>query len=89
MLQKNLGVYVGSKIPNILRASIEKAVLAGKYLNISDFVRDAIKEKIERERIPVTVGQNEDPRNGTELDNVGGHLSSTGPKSIISGGSPK
>lgn len=60
MLQKNLGVYVGSKIPNILRASIEKAVLAGKYLNISDFVRDAIKEKIYRERIQHTVGGNED-----------------------------
>lgn len=60
MLMKNFGVYVGSKIPNILRTSIEKAVSAGKYLNISDFVRDAIKEKIDREGILLSVSKNDE-----------------------------
>ena len=60
MLAKNFGVYVGSKIPNILRASIEKAVITGKYLNISDFIRDAIKEKIDREGILYSISGNED-----------------------------
>jgi Arc/MetJ-type ribon-helix-helix transcriptional regulator len=46
---ENTGVYVGSKIPSIIRHSIHKAVSCGSYLNISDFVRDAIKEKLERE----------------------------------------
>jgi Arc/MetJ-type ribon-helix-helix transcriptional regulator len=46
---KNTGVYVGSKIPGIIRHSIHRAVSCGSYLNISDFVRDAIKEKLERE----------------------------------------
>jgi Arc/MetJ-type ribon-helix-helix transcriptional regulator len=43
------GLYIGSKVPNTIRNSIEKAVNTGIYLNISDFVRDAIKEKLDRE----------------------------------------
>jgi Arc/MetJ-type ribon-helix-helix transcriptional regulator len=43
------GLYIGSKVPNTIRSSIEKAVDTGIYLNISDFVRDAIKEKLDRE----------------------------------------
>jgi metal-responsive CopG/Arc/MetJ family transcriptional regulator len=42
-----LGVYVGSKIPRILRDGIDKAIERGDYLNRSDFVRDAVKEKLE------------------------------------------
>ena len=43
------GLYIGSKVPNTIRSSIEKAVNTGIYLNISDFVRDAIKEKLDCE----------------------------------------
>jgi Arc/MetJ-type ribon-helix-helix transcriptional regulator len=43
------GLYVGSKVPNTIRDSIKKAVHNGIYLNTSDFVRDAIKEKLDRE----------------------------------------
>jgi Arc/MetJ-type ribon-helix-helix transcriptional regulator len=47
----NTGIagYVGSKIPSSLKGAIERAVKTGSYLNISDFIRDAIKEKLERE----------------------------------------
>lgn len=43
------GVYIGSKIAGILKVRIEHAVDNGIYLNISDFVRDAVKEKLRRE----------------------------------------
>ena len=49
MLDLKNSVYVGSKIPHNLRLLIEKAVNTGSYLNISDFVRDAVKEKLGRE----------------------------------------
>jgi len=42
-----VGDYVGSKIPYTLKSAIERAVNTGSYLNISDFIRDAIK--LERE----------------------------------------
>jgi len=42
------GVNVGSKIPLRLKELLKHAVNNG-YLNTSDFVRDAIKEKLERE----------------------------------------
>jgi Arc/MetJ-type ribon-helix-helix transcriptional regulator len=45
------GVYVGSKIPQILRDGIDKAIEKGNYLNCSDFIRDAVKEKLHREGI--------------------------------------
>jgi Arc/MetJ-type ribon-helix-helix transcriptional regulator len=49
MINLKNSVYVGSKIPLNLRSLVEKAVNTGSYLNISDFVRDAIKEKLGRE----------------------------------------
>jgi Arc/MetJ-type ribon-helix-helix transcriptional regulator len=49
MTLENTGTYVGSKVPNTLKHSIERAVEIGSYLNLSDFVRDAIKEKLQRE----------------------------------------
>jgi len=42
-------VYIGSKIPKNLRLMIEKAVNAGVYLNTSEFVRIAIKDKLREE----------------------------------------
>jgi Arc/MetJ-type ribon-helix-helix transcriptional regulator len=48
-MKGNIGVYVGSKIPHFLRDSIQKAVINGKYLNASSFVREAVKEKLDRE----------------------------------------
>jgi Arc/MetJ-type ribon-helix-helix transcriptional regulator len=44
-----MGIYAGSKVTNVLKLAIEKAVKTGKYLNESDFIRDAIKEKLEAE----------------------------------------
>lgn len=44
-----VGDYVGSKIPSSLKGAIERAVNMGSYLNISEFIRGAIKEKLERE----------------------------------------
>jgi hypothetical protein len=46
---RKVGDYVGSKIPYTLKSAIERTVTTGSYLNISDFIRDAIKEKLERE----------------------------------------
>jgi Arc/MetJ-type ribon-helix-helix transcriptional regulator len=48
-VSKTVADYVGSKIPYSLKGGIERAVKTGNYLNISDFIRDAIKEKLERE----------------------------------------
>jgi len=56
MVEKNTGVYVGSKIPRALRSSVEKAVQVGPYLNVSDFVRSAIKEKLLAEGYFITAG---------------------------------
>ncbi len=44
-----IGQYAGSKIPEILKKSIEGAIASGNYLNKSDFIRDAIREKLQRE----------------------------------------
>ena len=48
MITKN-GIYVASKIPESLKLTMEKAVATGSYLNKSEFVRDAIKEKLFKE----------------------------------------
>ena len=48
-ISRRVGDYVGSKIPYSLKDAIEKAVNTGSYLNTSDFISDAIKEKLERE----------------------------------------
>jgi hypothetical protein len=49
MNKQDIGIYAGSKVPQILKKSIQKAVISGNYLNASDFIRDAIKEKLHRE----------------------------------------
>jgi Arc/MetJ-type ribon-helix-helix transcriptional regulator len=49
MVKEDSGVYAGSKVPQTLKKAITKAVKAGNYLNSSDFIRDAIKEKLWRE----------------------------------------
>lgn len=46
MSSKKTGVYVGSKIPRAVKSSVEKAIEEGPYLNVSDFVRSAVKEKL-------------------------------------------
>ena len=44
---ENIGI--GPKIPSSLEVLVERAVTAGHYLNISNFVREAIAEKLQRE----------------------------------------
>jgi Arc/MetJ-type ribon-helix-helix transcriptional regulator len=48
-IKNNAGVYAGSKITANLKSCIDLAVRSGIYLNISEFVRTAIKEKLMRE----------------------------------------
>jgi Arc/MetJ-type ribon-helix-helix transcriptional regulator len=47
--KQDIGIYAGSKVPQILKNAIQKAVITGNYLNVSDFIRDAVKEKLRRE----------------------------------------
>jgi Arc/MetJ-type ribon-helix-helix transcriptional regulator len=61
---KEMGIYAGSKVTQILKQSIEKAVKTGRYLNESDFIRDAIKEKLEVEGFLLT-NANEKPKGDT------------------------
>jgi Arc/MetJ-type ribon-helix-helix transcriptional regulator len=49
MIKEKKGVYVASKVPALVRSSIERAVDDGSYLNISDFIRSAVKEKVLKE----------------------------------------
>jgi len=49
MNKQDIGIYAGSKVPQIIKKAIQKAVISGNYLNASDFIRDAIKEKLHRE----------------------------------------
>jgi hypothetical protein len=44
MFERQTGVYIGSKIPQLHRKAIHAAVSNGNYLNSSDFIKDAIKE---------------------------------------------
>jgi Arc/MetJ-type ribon-helix-helix transcriptional regulator len=53
MVKEDSGVYAGSKVLQTLKKAITKAVKAGNYLNSSDFIRDAIKEKLWREGLPL------------------------------------
>ena len=48
-LKNKNSTHIGSKIPEKLKISVEKAVTNGDYLNLSEFVRDAVKEKLARE----------------------------------------
>jgi Arc/MetJ-type ribon-helix-helix transcriptional regulator len=41
--------HIGSKIPQKLKTAVEKTVINGDYLNLSEFVRDAVKEKLAQE----------------------------------------
>jgi Arc/MetJ-type ribon-helix-helix transcriptional regulator len=61
---KEMGIYAGSKVTQILKQSIEKAVKTGRYLTESDFIRDAIKEKLEVEGFLLT-NANEKPKGDT------------------------
>jgi Arc/MetJ-type ribon-helix-helix transcriptional regulator len=61
---KEMGIYAGSKVTQILKQSIKKAVKTGRYLNESDFIRDAIKEKLEVEGFLLT-NANEKPKGDT------------------------
>jgi hypothetical protein len=49
MVRNTTGIYAGSKIPHALKIAIEHAITKGSYLNTSNFIRDAIKEKLQRE----------------------------------------
>ena len=46
MVEHSNGVYIGSKIPQILKIAIENTLSTGNYLNTSDFIRHAVKEKL-------------------------------------------
>ena len=48
-LIKRNSSHIASKIPKNLKTTVEKAVISGDYLNLSEFVRDAVKEKLSRE----------------------------------------
>jgi Arc/MetJ-type ribon-helix-helix transcriptional regulator len=54
-LKKRNSTHIGSKIPRKLKATVEKAVTDGNYLNLSEFVRDAVKEKLNREGLVSTI----------------------------------
>jgi Arc/MetJ-type ribon-helix-helix transcriptional regulator len=45
----NYRTHIGNKIPKNLRRVLDKAVNEGIYLNVSEFVRQAVKEKLVRE----------------------------------------
>jgi Arc/MetJ-type ribon-helix-helix transcriptional regulator len=49
MTKESIGVYAGSKIPHTIKKALQEAITDGNYLNYSDFIRDAIKEKLQRE----------------------------------------
>jgi len=40
---------VGARIPKQLKEKMEQAIQKGLYINISDFVRNAIREKLKEE----------------------------------------
>jgi Arc/MetJ-type ribon-helix-helix transcriptional regulator len=48
-VEKKKSVYIGSKIPQNQKSILESTIDNGDYLNISGFVRDAVKEKLTRE----------------------------------------
>jgi Arc/MetJ-type ribon-helix-helix transcriptional regulator len=55
MNRQDIGIYVGSKVPQVIKKAIQEAVITGNYLNASDFIRDAIKEKLHREGFLILV----------------------------------
>lgn len=49
MATKKEKAFIGVRMPKTLREMIEKHVLIDTYQNLSEFVRDAIRQKIQRE----------------------------------------
>lgn len=49
--KKEKGIYAASKIPPILKKRMQAAIGEGIYLNYSDFIRAAIKEKLLRDKL--------------------------------------
>lgn len=43
------GVFVASKIPTLMKQPILDSINMGRYISISDFIRSAIKEKLDRD----------------------------------------
>ena len=68
MNKQDVGIYAGSKVPQILKKSIQNAVMSGNYLNASDFIRDAIKEKLHREGFLILVKQADTIETGEKND---------------------
>lgn len=48
-LSKNNGAVVSARVPKTLKTLISKIVEIDGHMNESDFVRDAIREKIQRD----------------------------------------
>jgi Arc/MetJ-type ribon-helix-helix transcriptional regulator len=49
MVNGKNNAHVGTKIPQDIRFLLEKAVVDGIYLNVSEYVRQPVKEKLGRE----------------------------------------
>jgi len=49
MKPRKNSVFVASKIPTLMKEYVLNSVNTGRYISVSDFIRSAIKEKIERE----------------------------------------
>lgn len=64
MKDQHIGIYVGSKIPKLLKDAINRSIERGYYLNHSDFIRDAIKEKLQREGFGNSVASTEEDKQG-------------------------
>jgi Arc/MetJ-type ribon-helix-helix transcriptional regulator len=66
MAKNATGIYAGSKIPQALKTAIEHAITKGSYLNASNFIRDAIKEKLQREGF-VPMKESRERNSGTKV----------------------
>jgi Arc/MetJ-type ribon-helix-helix transcriptional regulator len=63
LAKPEIGLYAGSKVPQIIKQSIDSAIKSGNYLNESDFIRDAIREKLQREGfLPILQQTRTDPQ---------------------------
>lgn len=63
LVKPEIGLYAGSKVPQIIKRSIDGAIKSGNYLNESDFIRDAIREKLQREGfLPISQQTRTDPQ---------------------------
>ncbi|RJS79653.1 hypothetical protein CW711_02320 [Candidatus Bathyarchaeota archaeon] len=48
-MEKRRDAYIGVRVPRTLKELIQKVVERDTHLNEADFVRDAIREKIQRD----------------------------------------